>query len=109
MSTVPGMAALSLGLSACNDTTYFAQPPLPGELPPPPLTFIIQDPGFISAASQTSATDAYIVSADSSTLSIVPNARDHIYPNWSTDGKIMVIFNNSAPQGQPVRSARCST
>jgi hypothetical protein len=57
---------------------------------------------FTGAASQASQTHAYIVSSDGSTLSVVPLTANHIYPNWSTNGQRIVLFNNSS-SASPVR------
>jgi hypothetical protein len=180
-TSVPAVAALSFGITGCNDSTS-EPPPLPGDTQFPPITFITADPDFYDyrpaidatgtrvvferlpfpdtnhadivlyvatsidlpnppvapfvprlavlpasyppsqsrpdwcwkthevvfsgAASQTSPIDAYIVSADGTALSIVPNTREHIYPIWSSNGTELVIYNNtpSALRVHPVTS-----
>lgn len=45
-TSIPAVAALSLGVSGCDDTTPARPPPVLGVTPMPPITFLTSDPAY---------------------------------------------------------------
>lgn len=57
---------------------------------------------FTGEVTGTKGTEVYILSADRSQLSVLPNSRWHIYPMWSSDGDFLVLDNSDGVPA-PVR------